>query len=139
MSAIVKIEKMFNCLANFRDNCGNEEYKKLIDIFLPMFYQENKHRLEISVGKKVSESKFCSVLSMVTTNFIVKLGTWNRELQFIISDLVHNNSITMINLKLIDNLCIESEEDNNINFCKYNICFRYNNEIDYNINITMKR
>jgi hypothetical protein len=139
MSAIVKMEKVFSCLKNFRDNCNNEECKKLIDIFLPMFYQENKHYLEISVGKKASESKFCSVLSMITTNFNIKLSTWNNEPQFIISDFVHNNTIATINLKLIENLCIESEEDDNINFYRYSIYFNYNNEIDYNINIAIKR
>lgn len=139
MSAIVKIEKVFNCLANFRDNCNNEECKKLIDIFLPMFYQENKHYLEISVGKRVSEYKFCSALSMATTDFNIKLGTWNNEPHIIISDFVHNNTIATINLKLIENLCIESEEDNDINFYRYNIYFNYNNEIDYNINIAIKR
>lgn len=140
MSAIVRMEKTFNCLINFRDNCNNEEYKKLIDIFLPMFYRKNKNHLEISVGKRMSKTKFYSALSMLTTNFIVKLSDFNNEPRFIISDATaHDKVITIINLKLVKDLHIESEEDEVINFYRHNICFNYNNEIDYHIHIALTK
>ena len=138
MSAIVKMEEAFNCLNNFIDNCNNKEYKRLIDIFLPMFYQENNHRSEISVGKWKSESDFSSLLSMTTKNFIVKCTYWNNEPQLVISDATYHYTIVAMNLKTIKNLYIESEEDKDINFYRYNIYFNYNDEVDYNIHIVKK-
>ena len=135
MSAIVRIEKAYNCLENFKNNCKNDEYKKLIDIFSPMFYQENKHRLEISVGKKLSEFHFRPILSSVTNNFIISLSKWKNEPQFVIKDIVEHNVITLINLALINNLRIESKKYEDINFYEHNIYFNYNNEIDYHIHI----
>lgn len=138
MSAIAKMERAFNCLTNFVDNCNNEEYKKFIDIFLPMLYQENKHRLEISVGKRMSDSEFNSWLSTTTKNFIVRCTQWNNEPQLVISDAEYHYTVVVINLGLIKDLHIESTEDDNINFYRYNICFNYNNEVDYSIHIVIK-
>lgn len=136
MSATVRTEKIYSCLINFKNNCNSNEHKKLIDIFLPMLHQENKHRLEISVGKKVSDYSFQSILSMITTDFIIRLTCWNYEPQLIIKDNTKfKNIITTINLALIKNIKIESKEESKINFFEYNIYFNYNNEIDYCIHI----
>lgn len=137
MSAIVKTKKSYNCLVNYRNNCDSNEHKKLIDIFLPMLYQENKHHLEISVGNKISDCNFQSTLSMVTTDFIIGLSCWNHEPQLIIKDntTIRKNIITVINLTLIKDIQIEVKEDNRINFFEYDIYFNYNNEIDYYIHI----
>ena len=139
MSAIVNMEKSYNCLVDFRNNCNSDEHKKLIDIFLSMLYQENRDRLEISVGKKISKLTFHQFLSTITTNFIVKLSCWGNEPQIIIQDVTqHYKTVTMLNLVLIKDLYVESKKDDSVNFFEYNIYFNYNNEIDYNIHIVLK-
>lgn len=140
MSAIVNMEKSYNCLVNFRNNCNSDEHKKLIDIFLSMLYQENRDRLEISVGKKISKLKFYQFLSAITTNFVVKLSCWSNEPQIIIQDITqYYKTIVTFNLALIKDLYVESEKGDNNNFFRYNIYFNYNNEVDYNIHIAMKQ
>lgn len=138
MSAIIKMEKAYNCLENYRSNCNSKEHKKLVDIFFPMLYQENKHRLEISVGKKISESKFNCSLSMFTDNFIVVLDRSGNDPQLIIKYATNGNSIALINLALVKDLQIKTEEDKYINFCGHNIYFNYNDEIDYHLHIVIK-
>ena len=128
MSAIVRMGKAFNCLNDFRDCCDNE-HKKLIDIFIPMLYKENKHRLEISIGKRIDKEIFRSLLSTIINNFNVKLCCYDNNPQFIIEDTQHRNTITLFNLGLIYNLQIEEDECDD--FCRYRIYFNYNNEIDY--------
>lgn len=135
MNVIVKMEQAYNCLENFRNNCGNE-HKKLIDLFFPTLYEESKYRLEISVGKKKSEHKFQSFLSTITRNFVVKLGYWNNEPQFIIEDKTTRMSIVALNLALINSLHIEEEKKEDGTIFQYLIDFNYNNEVDYHINIT---
>lgn len=138
MSAIIRMEKAYNCLENYRSNCNSKEHKKLVDIFFPMLYQGNKHRLEISVGNKISESKFNRVLSMLTDNFIVVLDRWGDEPQLIIKYANNGYPIALINLSLVKNLQIETEEDQKVKFCSHNIYFKYNDEIDYHLHIVIK-
>ena len=131
MSAIKRMEKAYSCLENYKNNCNSKEHKKLVDIFFPRLYQENKHRLQISVGKKISESKFCCALSMFTDNFIAHLTHWENEPQLIIKYATNGHLIALINLMLIKELQIKTEEDKDANFCSHNIYFNYNDEIDY--------
>ena len=141
MSAIVKMEKAYNCLNNFRNNCNNKEYKKLIDTFFPMLYQENKCRLEINVGKMsshdLSNCTFSSLLSMVTTDFIIKLSCYNDEPLFIVEDVVYKTAVTVINLTSINNLQIETKD--NGSYYIYDFCFNYKNEIDYLVHIAIDK
>ena len=137
MSAINRMEKVYNCLENYRNNCNNKEHKKLVDIIFPMLYQENKHRLEISIGKKISESKFNSALSMFTDNFIVGLDCWNEELLLIIKYAHTGHTITLINMDAINNLKIKTNEDKDLNFCSHFVSFNYNDEFDYNLHIVI--
>ena len=137
MSAINRMEKVYNCLENYRNNCNNKEHKKLVDIIFPMIYQVNKHHLEISIGKKISETKFNSALSMFTDNFIVGLDCWKEELLLIIKYAHTGHAITSINMDAINNLKIKTNEDKDLNFCSHFISFNYNNEFDYNLHIVM--
>ena len=133
MSNIVEIKRAYDCLTDFRDN-RNEEYKKLINIFFPILHKKSECYLEISIGKKMSEMKFQSMLSIVTTCFIVKLSRWNNEPQFIIYDVDHHNTIAVFNLALIENLYVGNDGNDS-----YNIDFNYNNEIDYCIHINKEK
>ena len=135
MSAIKKMERAYNCLEHYRNNCNSKEHRQLVDIFFPMLYQENKHHLEISVGKKVSESKFICALSTLIDNFIVTLDCLNDNPQLIIKYTTSGYPIALINLAYIKDLQIKIEEDRDIGICSYNIYFNYNDEIDYHIHI----
>lgn len=140
MSAIVKTNKSYNCLVDFRNNCDSNKHKKLIDIFFPMLYQENKHYLKISVGKKIPDRNFQSILSTITTDFIVGVSCWNNEPQFVFRNNTKlKNVITVVNLALIKDIQIKAEEDNKINLFVYNIYFNYNDEIDYHIHIIIEK
>ena len=134
MSVIARIEKTYNCLMNFRDH-SSDEYKKLIDIFIPMLYKENKYHLDISVGEKVSLHKFKSMLSVMSRNFYIGLECFNNEPQLTIKDLPTQHVITLLNFELIKNLQIESEYIEDNNFCRHNIYFKYKNKVDYCIHI----
>lgn len=137
MNVIKKLERAYNCLDNYRNSCDSENHKKFIDIFFPMFYQQNKHRLEISVGKKISNEVFQSLLTTTTKNFNVVLTQYGNEPQFIIREFNSNNSITCINLALIKDLEINTI-DNAPFDTRYKIDFNYNNEIDYRMWIVVE-
>jgi hypothetical protein len=136
MSDIVKMKRAYDCLISFRDNCS-EEYKEFINIFFPMLYRDNiRHCLKISIGKKMSESKFYSALSATTTKFVVKLSCCKNEPQFSIYDMVHHEVITSINLALVKDLHIENNEYDSDS---YDVAFNYNNEFDYCIHIGINK
>lgn len=133
MSAVKRMEKAYSCLENYRSNCNSKEHKKFVDIFFPMLYQENKHRLNISVGRKISESKFKCALSMFTDNFIVVLDCWNDEPILVIKYTQNGYPATLINLTAVKNLQIETKEDKDIN-----ISFNYNDDYDYRLHMVIE-
>jgi hypothetical protein len=139
MGMIERIERAYACLMEFENKCDNAECKQLIDILLPMLFRNNNGYLKISVGTKISESKFHSLLSMTTNNFIVKLSKYGNEPQLIFEDEIpFANTITVINLMLVKDIHIEIESDENDSVC-YNIQFTYNNINSYNITITSRK
>lgn len=139
MGMIERVGKAYDCLAEFRNKCDNMECKQLIDIFFPMLFKNNKNYLRISIGTKVSESKFCSLLTTTTNDFIIKLSSYGNEPQLIFeNETPFANAITMINLALMKNIHIEVESDEN-NSVHYNIQFTYNDKIDYNITMTSEK
>lgn len=141
MSAIVKMEKTFDCLMCFKNNCNDEEYKKLIDIFFPMLYQDNRCRFEICVGKNISKFKFNSFLTTTLKRFMIKLSCHNNEPQIIIEDRTTNvpKVAVVINLTAIKNLHVETESKEDQDFYKHNIIFNYNDVIDYKMCIIITK
>lgn len=136
MRFIGKKGKAYECFADFKKGCNAKEYQQFVDIFLPMLFQENNNRLAISVGKKVAETKFVSWLSMVTHKFTAIPTMYGNEPQLIIRDGTNLNN-TLINLALIKDLHIDTEET--VNDYRYQICFNYNNEVDYQMHIVVNR
>ena len=139
MSVIERMKRSYNCLMEFRCS-SSEEHKRLIDIFLPMICQDNKQYLKISVGKNVAESKFDSVLSMVTNHFGIGISCYMDEPQLIFNNNADgcHCAITSINLTRIKNIHIKEEKDGSVNFYRYLINFNYNDKIDYQIHIAIK-
>lgn len=137
MRFIGKREKAYECFANFRSNNNAKEYRQLIDIFLPMMFQENESRFEISVGRRVSKTKFISWLSWLSKKFVVIPNIYNGEPQMIIRDINSINGNALINLSLINNIHIVTNEDENR--CYHEICFNYNDEVDYKMHIVLDR
>lgn len=137
MRFIGKKGKAYECFADYKSGNNAKEYQQLIDIFLPMMFQENKNRFEISVGKILSETKFLSWLSWVSKKFVVIPSIYNDEPQIIIRDVNGADTGTLINLSLINNLHITTNEDENR--CYHELRFNYNNEVDYEMHIVLDR
>ena len=140
----LKMEQAYNCLLNFKDNSSNEDFKKFVDLLFQMIFNKNTNRLEISVGKipehdpshkRGSNVVFYPVMSMVTHNFNVCLSNYGNEPELVFNDMAKHCTITAINLAKINELRIEKEIDESINWYRYDIFFNYNNEIDYHIGI----
>ena len=112
--------------------------KQFVDIFFPMFFEENEHRLEISVGHRKSESMFDYWLRTVTHKFNIGLSHWNNEPQFLFKDVSnYSTNIMAINLALMRDLNIKTEEAPKFN--RYIIDFNYNNQIDYCISLVVHK
>lgn len=135
MEFVGKKYKAYECFANFTDGIGTKEYQQFADLFLPMSFKENCHNLFINVGIK-SPKSFTSWLSTKLENFIVVLNVFNEEPQLIIRGKSGLN-VTMINIALISKLHIETTD--NPNSCYYDIEFRYNNEVDYQMRIVINK
>lgn len=134
MNFIGKKSEAFNCFADFKKGDNAKEYQQFVDIFLPMLFRENNNRLEISVGKKISESQFVSWLSMVTNKFNAIPSVYGNHPQLVIKDCVNRSApvIVSLNLSIIKDLHIETEKV--VGFLRHNICFNYN-EVDYQMHI----
>lgn len=139
MNFVDRKNRAFNCFANFNPECDDKEYHELKDIFLPMLFKENNCRLEINVGKRVSDEKFVSWLSLVTHSFIVIPSDYDNEPQLIIRDCtnISKKNITLINLTAMSDLHIETEEA--VDFYSHRICFNYNKEVDYQMHIIVNK
>lgn len=137
MRFIGKKMEAYECFANYKSGNNAKECQQLIDIFLPMMFQENKNKLEISIGRRISEKKFVSLLCCVSKNFVVIPTMYNNEPQMIIRDSENKNTIALINLALIKNIHIVTNETEN--WCLHDICFNYNNEVDYMMHIVVDR
>lgn len=135
MNFIGKKSEAYNCFANFKKGDSNKEYQQFVDIFLPMLFQKNNNRLEISVGKKISKNQFMSWLSVVTNRFNVIPSVYGDCPLLIIKDCANRSLpvIVSLNLANIKELHIETEKDNG--FSRHNICFNYD-EVDYQMHIT---
>lgn len=139
MNFVTKMEKVHKCFEAFKNNSNSKEITQFVDLFSPMFYQRNKYRLEISVGKKISGSQFSPWLSNVIHDFTVTPDCWEEdEPQLIIKEVNHNNAVALLNLAAINNLIINTEENKGVKFCRYNVYFNYNNEIDYYMSLAIK-
>ena len=136
MNFIGKNSEAYNCFANFKKDDNAKEYRQFVDIFLPMLFQENSNRLEISVGKKQSESQFLSWLSMVTNRFNVIPSMYGEYPKLTIKDCINHSTIVSLNLAIIKDLCIETKEA--VGFFIHNICFNYN-KIDYRMHIIVNK
>jgi len=138
MNFVAKMEKVRKCFESFRDNSNNKEITQFVDLFSPMFYERNKHRLEISAGKKLSNSNFSPWLSNVLHDFTVTPDCWEEdEPQIIIKEMSHNNAVVLLNLTAVNNMVVKTEENKDTKSCKYNIYFNYNNEVDYCIKLVI--
>lgn len=138
MNFVAKIEKVRKCFESFKNNSNNKEIAQFVDLFSPMFYERNKHRLEISVGKKLSNYCFSPWLSNVLHDFTVTPDCWEEdEPQIIIKEMSYHNTVALINLAVINNIHIETQEDKEVKFNRYNIYFNYNNEVDYCIRLAI--
>ena len=137
MRLIGKKGKAYECFADFKNNNKAKEYQQFVDLFLPMLFQENDGRLTISVGKKISESNFVSWLSCVSKKFVVIPSMYDNEPQMIIRDVDNTNVNVLVNLALIKDIHITTKED--VNRCWYEICFNYNDEVDYQMHIVVNR
>lgn len=135
MNFVGKKHKAYECFVNFINGIGTKEYQQFADLFLPMLFKENCHNLFINVGIKSTKS-FTSWLSTKLENFIVTLNVFNEEPQLIIKSNVGFNTV-MINLALITSLHIETK--NNPDSYYYDIEFRYNNEVDYQMRIVINK
>lgn len=139
MNFVAKIRKVTDCFEVFRNSSNSKEIKKFIDLFFPMFYQNNNHRLEISVGKKMPNYQFSPWLSNVLHDFTVTPDCWEEdEPRLTIKDAMRKTVVMAINLSAINNMCIKKDEDKEAKFCRYNIYFNYNNEVDYCMNLVIK-
>lgn len=136
MKFIGKKAEAYKCFADFRKDNDAKEYQQLVDIFLPMLFQENNHRLSISVGKRISESTFNSWLSWVTHSFIAMPTKYGNEPQLLIRDIAGIGAGTLLNLSLIENLHITTEDT--IGFTRYNIDFHHD-EADYQMHIVVNK
>ena len=136
MRFIGKKGKAYECFADYKSGNNAKEYQQLIDIFLPMMFQENEGRFEISVGR-ISKTKFVSWLSWISKKFVVIPNMYDDEPQMIIRDVGSTNANALINLSLINNIHIITNEDENR--CCHEICFNYNNEVDYKMHIILDR
>ena len=138
MKIMDRIGKTYDCLDAFKTASNNEVMKQFVDIFFPMFFEENEHRLEIRVGHRESESKLSCLLTTVTNKFNVVLSSCGNEPQFLFKDISNYNlNIMAINLALMRDLNIKTEET--IEFNRYIIDFNYNNQIDYSISLVVHK
>lgn len=134
MNFIGKKGEAYKCFADFKNGNNAKEYQQFVDIFLPMLFQENNNRLEISVGKKISESQFVSWLSVVANKFNVMPIVCDNNPQLVIKDCANRSApaIVSLNISTIKDLHIETEKTTG--FFRHNICFNYN-EVDYQMHI----
>ena len=137
MRFIGKKAKAYECFADYKNGNNAKECQQLVDIFLPMLFQENECRIEISVGKRISEIKFVSWLSWISKKFVVRPSMCDNEPQIIIRGVDSASTNASINLALIKDIHITTNEDENR--CSHNICFNYNDEVDYQMHIVLDR
>lgn len=139
MRFIGKNGKAYECFVDYKKNDNNaKEHQQLVDIFLPIMFQENEGRIEINVGRRISETKFVSWLSWTSKKFVVMPSMYNDcEPQMIIKGVDSLTANALINLTLIKDIHITTNEDENR--CWHKICFNYNNEVDYEMHIVLDR
>jgi hypothetical protein len=125
-----QIEKTLNDLEEAK---SNHEYRQLIEMLLPMLFQVSDCRLEISIGKKISDSKFVSYLDSITKKFIIKAGSLGKEMQLFIEDYDYKRTIAVFNLLYIKEISIRKAYID-VSKVLYNITFGYNG-LDYEIKL----
>lgn len=133
MSFVKKIDKAYKCIEDFKKT-SSEEVKRFINLVFPLLYKQNAGRLNICTGKKISNKSFMPWLSATSINFTIILSEFEGEPTFIFKDNTTHSTFAAINLAMVKNVNVEIEEGT---YCKYYICFNYNNEVDYEINITL--
>ena len=134
-----KINKTFDYVNIFVENCSNATMKQFVNIFSPMFFRENNYRIDVKVGKRESKERFASFLNNFTDKFNVIPSLCDNEPQLLIKDMSRRKTyaILIINLFLIGNLHITKTESNEYYFHK--IDFTYNNQVDYQIDLVVDK
>lgn len=123
----------------FLDN-STADFKILVNTLLA-FGNTNPDRatgsITVSIGNKIRDNCFNAMLIAKTDKPVIMIGNWdNTEPTFCIKDGNYrtNNIVCSLNLTLIDNINVDTKSDN-----KYIIDFKYDNSIDYIIDITYNR
>ncbi|MDD6488226.1 MAG: hypothetical protein PUG48_00210 [Clostridia bacterium] len=112
------------------------EYTTLVNALLA-FCNINPDRatgsITVSIGNKVTDNCFNAFLISHTNKPVVVIGSWNNEPRLLIGvdSQKINNMICAFNLTLIDNINVDKKGDK-----KYIIDFKYDNSIDYKLDIT---
>ncbi|MDD6488406.1 MAG: hypothetical protein PUG48_01130 [Clostridia bacterium] len=135
----LKAEHNKDVLNTFFEN-STADFKTLVDALLA-FGNTNPDRatgsITVSIGNKVTDNCFTAMLISHTNKPVIMIGNWNNvEPTFCIKDSNYrtNNIVCSLNLTLINNLCVDKISDK-----KYIIDFKYDNSIDYQIDITYNR
>lgn len=133
----LKAEHNRKVLNAFLEN-STADFKTLVNALL-VFEKSNTNRatgsITVSIGNKTTDNCFTAMLISQTDKPVVVLGSWDNEPRLIISDENYrtNNIICAFNLTLINKLCVDKISDK-----KYIIDFKYDNNVDYKLDITYK-
>lgn len=134
MSFVNKIDKAYKCIEDFKTTAG-EEINQFINVIFPLLYKSNKGNLTICTGKKTSKKLFMPWLSALSNDFTISLSNFKGEPTFVFKDNMTHSTFAAINLAMVKNIEIDIEEGT---YVKYHISFNYNDEVDYDISITIK-
>lgn len=135
MVFVDKKYKAYECLMNYIKGKDTKEYQQFADLLIPMLYKKNNCSIFISVGNKKS-NVFIAWLSTKLDSFIVTLGIFDNIPQLTIKDKNGLNVFT-INFNLISDLNIDIAENPDSYY--YNVSFKYDNIIDYNIKTVLQK
>lgn len=145
MSVVAKIGRTYDCFEKFRSSCDNKEFRQLVDIFFPMFYEEkNNCKLHIYIYKIIEDR--CVVKDKwfleetkkyERNNFVVKPSYWKDEPQLIFEDRTNRipRTIIMFNLNAMIGLKIDKYLENF--HTVYKISFAYADGKHYEIHISI--
>ena len=136
----MKAERNKEILNNFLSS-STEEYQTMVNALLA-FWNGNVNRttgtIKVSIGQ-TTDKGFNAMLMSFTNNPNVVIGCWdNTEPTICIAtnERKTNNILCSLNLSLIDNLKADIQVTEN--FDRYILTFKYNNCIDYKIEVVHK-
>ena len=136
----MKAERNKETLNNFLSS-STEEYQTMVNALLA-FWNGNVDvkigTVKISIGQR-TDNGFNAMLISFTYNPNVIIGNWNDTEPTICiatDERKTNNILCSLNLSLIDNLKADIQATEN--FDRYVLTFRYDNCIDYKIEVVHK-